>query len=101
MVAAEAERFPDVASDYVRRSWDRNVRLLADALSALNGRGLLRIDDPRLAAEQFTWLVVAAPLNRLSLGGPRPYPASQLQSIAAEAVATFLSRFGPTGCPRS
>jgi len=96
LIAAEAGRFPEVASDYVTRSWDRNLELLAKALDTLTARGLLRIDDADVAAEQFTWLVVAAPLNRLTLqAGTHPDSDHDLETVATEAVATFLSRYGP------
>lgn len=101
LIAAEAHRFPDVAADYVTRSWTRNIRMLAEALSALTARGLLRIDDPGLAAEQLTWLVVAAPLNRLTLqAGAHPYRDDELEDIATQGVTTFLSRYGPEGVDR-
>ena len=95
LIAAEALRFPDVASDYVTRSWAHNIHMLAEALSALTARGLLRVDDPDLAAEQLTWLVVAAPLNRLTLqAGTHPYSDDELEQVATQGVATFLSRYG-------
>jgi TetR/AcrR family transcriptional repressor of mexJK operon len=95
LIAAEAQRFPDVASDYVTRSWARNIHMLAEALGALTARGLLRIDDFELAAEQLTWLVVAAPLNRLTLqAGTHPYGKDELEAVATQGVATFLSRYG-------
>jgi TetR/AcrR family transcriptional repressor of mexJK operon len=101
LVAAEADSFPDVAADYVTRSWDRNIGMLAETLTILTRRHLLVIDDPDGAAEQFVWLVVGAPLNRLSLRGiPHGYTARRLQYIANEAVATFLSRHGPDVSPR-
>jgi TetR/AcrR family transcriptional repressor of mexJK operon len=95
LIAAEAVRFPDVAADYVSRSWDRNLQLLADAIDALTGRGLLQAPDADLAAEQFTWLVVAAPLNRLTLqAGAHHCTEPELETLATEAVTTFLSRYG-------
>ncbi|WP_019200597.1 TetR/AcrR family transcriptional regulator [Tsukamurella sp. 1534] len=97
LVAAEAQRFPDVADDYVRRSWDRNQALLAEALAHLATRGLLHIDDPAAAAEQFTWLALAAPLNRLTLtGGRRGCTQQESDAVAEEAVATFLARYAPS-----
>lgn len=94
LIAAEAQRFPDVASDYLTHSWARNLRLLADALGALNARGLLHIEDPDIAAEQLTWLVVAAPLNRLTLqAGANPYSDDELGAVATQGVTTFLSRY--------
>lgn len=96
LVAAEAQRFPDVADDYVRRSWERNQALLADAFTRLSARGLLRIDRPAVAAEQFTWLVLAAPLNRLTLtGGREGCTQEESDELADEAVTTFLTRYGP------
>jgi TetR/AcrR family transcriptional repressor of mexJK operon len=96
LIAAEAQRFPDVAADYVTRSWTRNLAMLAEALAILTARGLLHIDDPGVAAEQLTWLVVAAPLNRLTLeAGAHPYADDELEAVAAQGVATFMSRYGP------
>lgn len=94
LVATEATRFPDIAADYLARSWDRNLALLAQALQRLATRGLLTVEQTDVAAEQFTWLVLGAPLNRLSLqAGADPLP-QDLDRIAAEAVSTFLSRYG-------
>jgi hypothetical protein len=96
LVAAEADRFPDVAADYVARSWDRNTRQLARALTALDARDLVDVPKPDLAADQFVWLVVGGPLNRLSLhAGARRPSARGLQADAEEAVETFLRRYGP------
>lgn len=97
LVAAESGAFPGVASDYVGRSWDRNINQLADVLTTLADRGVLAIDHPQVAAEQFVWLVIGAPLNRISLlGASHGGNAHQLEEIATEAVATFLSRYGTT-----
>ena len=85
-----------MAADYVTRSWTRNRGMLADALRVLAARGLLRVDDPDLAAEQLTWLVVAAPLNRLTLqAGAHPYTAGELRALATQGITTFLARYGP------
>ena len=95
LVAAEAERFPAVAADYVTRSWDRNEALLAEAFERLHARGLLSVDTPKVASEHFTWLTLAAPLNRLTLtAGAATYPPDELEEIAREAVTTFLDRYG-------
>ncbi|MEP7023672.1 MAG: TetR/AcrR family transcriptional regulator [Actinomycetota bacterium] len=100
LVAAEADAFPDVAADYVTRSWDRNLGMLAETLSTLASRRQLAISDPEAAAEQFVWLVLGAPLNRLSLQGTaHGYSAARLQAIADEAVVTFMSRYEPAGGP--
>jgi TetR/AcrR family transcriptional repressor of mexJK operon len=97
LVAAEADSFPEIAADYVTRSWDRNIALLAQALEVLSRRGRLVIEDHSIAAEQFVWLVVGAPLNRLSLGATATgYGPGRRKRVADEAVSTFLSRYGPS-----
>ncbi|WP_022892292.1 TetR/AcrR family transcriptional regulator [Agromyces subbeticus] len=96
LVAAEAARFPAIASDYVARSWERNITALANAFAVLSKRGVLHAEPAHTAAEQFTWLVIAVPLNRLTLeASTRPYDEAELDRIADEAVSTFLARFGP------
>lgn len=69
LVTAEAREQPEVAVTYLEESWNTNIRRLAEALQALAGSGRLRIEDPAAAAEQFTWLVIGAPLNARMLGG--------------------------------
>lgn len=94
LIIAEAERFPAVAAEYVQRSWERNEALLADVFEELNRRGLLATDDPGSAAQQFTWLVLAAPLDRITLtAGASRFSDAQLTTLASEAVATFLARW--------
>lgn len=94
LVAAEADAYPDVAADYVARSWDRNLGMLALALTSLTEQGRLAVDQPAVAAEQFVWLAIGAPLNQLSLqGSAHAYSAGELAGIAREAVITFLSRY--------
>ncbi|MBW1641049.1 TetR/AcrR family transcriptional regulator [Microbacterium resistens] len=95
LVISGAERLPAVAGDYVRRSWDRNESLLADALADLDARGVLDVPDPRTAARQFTWLVVGTPLDRATLtaGAARLSP-EDLSVLAREGVETFLARYG-------
>jgi TetR/AcrR family transcriptional repressor of mexJK operon len=99
LIATLAEHLPDVAADYLDRSWERNQQHLADAFETLTARGSLSTPEPALAAEQFTWLVLAAPLNRLTLQPDRLADPQELAKVATEAVTTFLCRFGRTTGP--
>ena len=97
LVAAEAETFPEIAADYLTRSWDRHLRRLAHTLSTLTEQGRLAIGDPEIAAEQFVWLIIGAPLNRLELTGTtNGYSRRRLDHIAEQGVETFLSRYRRT-----
>jgi AcrR family transcriptional regulator len=98
LVTAEAERFPEVAADYVERSWQRNIASLGEAFTVLAERGEIHTPRPTVAAEQFTWLSVAAPLNRATLTANLvPSSPWELDSIAEQAVSTFLARYGESG----
>lgn len=90
LVVTEAQAQPEVARRYLRESWERNISALAETLDDLRRRGALAVDDPAAAAEEFTWLLVGAPLNSALLGGP----ADPGDDASARAVALFLARYG-------
>lgn len=92
LVTSEARRLPGVAADYLEHSWERNLRALADALAALDDRGLLDLPDPFGAADQLTWLVIGSPLNRRLLTGGDT--AAAADPPVADAVDLFLARYG-------
>lgn len=57
-------------------------------------RGLLRLDDPLLAAQHFNWLVLSIPLNAAMFRpADPPAPAEDLQRYADEAVRIFLAAY--------
>jgi TetR/AcrR family transcriptional repressor of mexJK operon len=102
LVAGEAARFPDVAAGYVADSWDRNIADLGTAFAELVRRDRIRTDAPLTAAQQFTWLAVAAPLNDRTLrGDDTTPPAADLDTIARAAVDTFLARYATHPATRS
>ena len=67
LVAAESDRFPDIAGLYLRTSWHANIDALAGTLSELD-RARLIVDEPSIAAEQLVWMSVGASLNARTLG---------------------------------
>ncbi|HEY5843603.1 MAG TPA: hypothetical protein VIU87_19470 [Mycobacterium sp.] len=95
-VQRKAQRFPDVAADYVTRSWTRNLGMLATPCAPSPPADRCTSTTPTSPRSNLTWLVVAAPLNRLTLqAGAHPYSADELQALATQGVTTFLSRYGP------
>ena len=68
---------------------------LASNFESLAKRGLLKIDDPKMAASHFNWLVMSDALNRAMLlgDGAIPKPA-ELRRHAAEGVRVFLAAYG-------
>lgn len=89
LVTSEAEAHPEVATRYLEESWLRNIADLADAFRSLQERGLLSVDDTRVAADEFVWLVVGSPLNAALLTGAAP--ADEANSLSA--VKVFLARY--------
>ncbi|WP_217183891.1 TetR/AcrR family transcriptional regulator [Streptomyces sp. AC495_CC817] len=89
LVTSEAVSQPDVARSYLEESWNTNIRNLATAMRRLAADGRLRVSDSEAdaAAEQFTWLVIGAPLNAQLLGGEGSGPS------ASDAVDVFLARY--------
>jgi TetR/AcrR family transcriptional repressor of mexJK operon len=92
LVIAEANRFPELGQLFYEQGPERTIDALAATFRDLAGRTALRLDNPQLAAEQFNWLVMAAPLNRVMLRGGAELPSSaSLRRHADAAVRTFLA----------
>jgi TetR/AcrR family transcriptional regulator, mexJK operon transcriptional repressor len=95
LVIAEATRFPQLGKVFFDQGPRRTMDALADAFRRLAERGLLRIDDPMVAAAQFNWLVMGVPLNQaMLLGLETPPRAQDLDRWATTGVTTFLAAFG-------
>ena len=94
LVIAEVTRFPQLGEVFFDQGPRRTIDALTDAFSRLGERGVLRIDDPVVAASQFNWLVMGAPLNHaMLLGLDRPPSANDLDQWATTGVSTFLAAF--------
>ncbi len=97
LVIGEAARFPKLGRAFYERGADRSVTELSRAFEQMASRGIVRCDDPRLAASHFNWLVLSVPLNEAMLcGEDRPYGPEQLEKFADEAVRVFLAAYPPS-----
>ncbi len=94
LVIAEAARFPDLGRAFYEQGPGRTIAALATAFERLAARGLLHLDDAGLAAAQFNWLVMSAPLNQAMLLGDYDAPdPSDLDRWADDGVRTFLAAY--------
>lgn len=94
LLIGEATRFPGLAREYYERAPGRVMTALADAFRRFDQRGVLRVDDPAIAAEQFAFLVLGASLDR-ALFEPHDAPSVELvETRAGSGVATFLRAYG-------
>jgi len=94
LIIAEGARFPELARTFYRLGPDRTYAQLAGMLSAWRKRGLIRLDDPELAAEQF-FNAVGSDLHRRAMAGilPKNLRAAIRRSID-HAVEIFWDGIG-------
>jgi TetR/AcrR family transcriptional repressor of mexJK operon len=99
LVIAEADRFPELARTYYRRAPARALDTLASAFGELARRGLLRLDDPRLAAAHFAYLILSIPQDEAMFCVAESFAAAELEQFADAGVRVFLAAYGPGGQP--
>ena len=95
LVIGEVSRFPELAKALYEGGPKRAMATLAALFERLNDQGLLAVDDPLVAASQFNWLIMSAPLNQAMLLGDAAIPKpAELRRHAGESVRAFLAAYG-------
>jgi TetR/AcrR family transcriptional repressor of mexJK operon len=94
LVIGESGRFPDVARAYYERAPGRVIAALAAVLQRLAERGLLRLEDPLLAANHLAWLILATTLDRAMFDGGETLTGADLERFADAGVRVFLAAYG-------
>jgi TetR/AcrR family transcriptional repressor of mexJK operon len=94
LVIGESGRFPELGRSYYERAQERVLAALASSLRHLHDRGLLRVDDPMLAAQHFAFLILSIPLDRaMFCGDGETFTAADLERFADAGVRVFLSAY--------
>jgi AcrR family transcriptional regulator len=93
LLYAEAARFPDLFDTVVAHGGSKVTDALAGRLARLAHAGHLNLDDPMVAAAQFTALV-SGDLPYLSALGTRDVSDKDLRRAVTAGVDTFLRAFG-------
>ncbi|MDQ6900447.1 MAG: TetR/AcrR family transcriptional regulator [Candidatus Dormibacteraeota bacterium] len=95
LVIGEAGNFPDLAETYYQRVPERVLATLASNLGRLAGQGLLRMDDPMLAANHFVALILWVPLDRAMFHTEQEsLEPGRLEQLADAGVRVFLAAYG-------
>lgn len=95
LVIGEAACVPQLAREYSERVPERTLAALARAFAHLAGRGLLRVDDPPLAAAHFAFLVLGMPLDRAMFrGADHGLDEQDLERLAEAGARVFLAAYG-------
>lgn len=96
LLVGVAGRFPALVQDYYARAPGRVLGILADAFAEFDRRGVLHVEEPEVAAEQFAFLAVGASLDRALLSTEDSALSPQAVEARAEAGArTFLRAYRP------
>jgi TetR/AcrR family transcriptional repressor of mexJK operon len=93
LVIAEADRFPDLARRYYQRAPARAIATLAAAFQDLAERGLLRLDDPMLAASHFAYLILSIPQDKAMFCAAERFTPADLETYADAGVRVFLAAY--------
>jgi AcrR family transcriptional regulator len=98
LVIGEAGRFPELARTLHQSGPAQATTAVAALLVRLAGRGLIEATEPKTAASQLNWLILAEPINDAMLLGDRAIPdAAQRRRHAAAAVRVFLAAYATDG----
>lgn len=92
-IVGEVDRFPEVAKAWYAAAPQRAHEKLAACFERLCERGLLTMDDPLLAAEQFNWLILSIPMNRAMFDAASVAETSRHAVYADAAVDVFLAAY--------
>jgi TetR/AcrR family transcriptional regulator, mexJK operon transcriptional repressor len=96
LVIGEAGRFPELGRAFYVQGPERTIAALTTVFERLAERGVLELDDARLAAAHFNWLVMSIPLNRaMFLGEDQPPGRAELERYADAGVHTFIAAYAP------
>jgi TetR/AcrR family transcriptional repressor of mexJK operon len=97
MVIGEVGRFPELGKSLYEAGPKRAMAAFAATLADLASRGLLSMEDPKIAAAHFNWLIMAGPLNEAMLLGDHAIPSrTRLRRYAEQGVRVFLAAYRPT-----
>jgi TetR/AcrR family transcriptional regulator, mexJK operon transcriptional repressor len=92
LVIGEVGRFPELGAALYAGGPGRAIATLAAMFERLAKRNVLSVRNPSLAATQFNWLIMSAPLNRaMLLGDGAILTPKELQRHASEGVRMFMA----------
>jgi len=95
IVIGAAAKFPAIGKAYFDAGPCYGTARLGGYLERMSAQGLLRVDDPELAARQFLDLCKTGIHLRLLLGDREPPPREEIERNLDSAVKVFLAAYGP------
>ncbi|MES9593818.1 TetR/AcrR family transcriptional regulator [Streptomyces sp. NPDC094045] len=93
LVIANADAFPALGAAWYEQGFERVLATLAATFQRLAEDGLLRIDEPLLAAHHFSGLLMWIPVNQAMFHGGPQHTQADLDHYATAGVRTFLAAY--------
>ncbi|MEW9533136.1 TetR/AcrR family transcriptional regulator C-terminal domain-containing protein [Microbispora sp. NPDC049125] len=93
LVIANADAFPGLGASWYEQGFERVLATLAATFERLTGHGLLRCDEPLLAANHFSGLLLWIPVNKAMFHGSPQHTEADLDHYAVTGVRAFLAAY--------
>ncbi|MDH6124616.1 TetR/AcrR family transcriptional regulator [Kitasatospora sp. GP82] len=93
LIIANADTFPELGAAWYERGFERVLATLAATFQHLADEELLRIDDPLLAANHFSGLLLWIPVNKAMFHGSPQHTQDELDRYATAGVEAFLGAY--------
>jgi AcrR family transcriptional regulator len=95
LIIAEAQRSPEIGRAFYEAGPGRGAERLAGRIAEWAERGMLEVDDPRIAAFQFTGLCQNRYMKQRLCNAIPELTSAQIEAEVAAAVRTFMRAYGP------
>ena len=93
LATSEANRFPETGRIFDERVVGRTRSALTAYLAAVTARGVLRADEPRIAAQQLVALCLSGSHQALMMRLIERVDPERIEADAGHTVATFLRAY--------
>lgn len=94
MVIGESGRFPHLGVVLYKEGPGRAIERLTEAFAHFTIAGKLSIADPKLAAQQFNWLLMGGPTSEVMHLGDAAIPAKRkMEQHAEQTVDLFMAKY--------
>ena len=95
LIIANADRMPQLGRDWYENGFERMLASMAACFQKLTSRGLMRANDPHLAASHFFGMLLWIPMNEaMFTGNGTPRSKAELERHADASVEAFLLIYG-------
>lgn len=95
LIVAEAERSPEIGRMFYEAGPARGAARLAERMALWTGQGRLAIDDPQIAAHQFTGLCQNHYFKLRLCNAIPELTDAQVEAEVSAAIRTFLKAYAP------